>query len=208
MNGAAHGAIGAGTGFLIANTYGADPVTTIAFVGAGTVSALIPDLDVGGKLANKITLSDQLLKSAASLIGTFMMILSLFQGDGNERWIGTGIGAGLLFMAQKLSQKMMLIMTGIGVSAIGLIISKLWMILIGIYIIGAALSAHRTYTHSLLDLAFFAYIAYLFAVDMKSEMLFYVCTLSYASHLIADMRIFPMNKKGIKLLWPFSKMNF
>lgn len=208
MNGAAHSAIGAGTGFIIANLNGADPVTTIALISAGTVSALVPDLDIGGKLANKITLSDQLLKGVATLIGALMVTLSLFQGIGSEKWIGMIIGAAIIFFAQKLSQKIMLTLTGISVSAIGLVISKLWVTLIGIYIIGATFSSHRTYTHSLLGLAFFAYISYLFAVDMNTGLLFYTCTAGYASHLIADMRLLPMNKKGIKLLLPFSKMDF
>lgn len=208
MNGAAHSAIGAGTGFIIANLNGADPVTTIALISAGTVSALVPDLDIGGKLANKITLSDQLLKGVATLIGALMVTLSLFQGIGSEKWIGMIIGAAIIFFTQKLSQKIMLTLTGISVSAIGLVISKLWVTLIGIYIIGAAFSSHRTYTHSLLGLAFFAYISYLFAVDRNNGLLFYTCTAGYASHLIADMRLLPMNKKGIKLLLPFSKMDF
>lgn len=208
MNGVAHSAIGAGAGFLVANAFGADSITTLALISAGTVSALIPDLDIGGKLANKISLSDELLKSAATLIGFLMIVLSLLQGAGNEKWFGILIGTAIIFFAQKLSQKIMLIITGIGVAVIGFLLSKLWLMLIGIYIIGAALSPHRSYTHSLLGLAFFAYIAHLFAVDIKNVAMFYACIFGYISHLVADMRIFPVNKKGIKLFMPFSKINF
>ncbi len=207
MNGVAHSAIGAGTGFVIANVYGADPMTTLALVSAGTVSALIPDLDIGGKLAKKISLSDKMLKSVATIIGLLMMVLSLVQVDQNEKWLGFIIGGAIIFFAQKLSQKIMLILTGIGVAVLGFFLSKLWLLLIGIYIVGAALSPHRSYTHSLIGLAFFAYIAHLFAVDMNNDLLFYACTFGYASHLIADMRIFPANRRGIKLFLPFSKMD-
>ena len=68
-------AIGAGAGFIVANTGQTDLTTTLILVGLGSISALIPDLDVDGKLRNKITLSHEIVKWAAQIIGILLAYL-------------------------------------------------------------------------------------------------------------------------------------
>ena len=208
MNGVGHSAIGAGIGFVIAYTTGADPMTSAALVGAGGISGLVPDLDTGGKLTKKITLSDSLLKGVATIIGLLMIALTWFQGVGSERWLGILVGIAIIFFAQKLSKKIMLVVTGIGVIIAGILLGKLWLILIGVYIGIAALIPHRSYTHSLIGLAFFTYIANLFAIDVQVEGMFNTCVLGYASHLVADSRFIPGNKRGVKIFLPLSNKQF
>ena len=86
MKGTAHAAIGAGAGFIVANTGQTDLTTMLILVGLGSISALIPDLDVDGKLRNKITLSHEIVKWAAQIIGillaTLVFIVAMALKDG------------------------------------------------------------------------------------------------------------------------------
>ncbi len=88
MNGTAHTAIGAATGFMIANRFENEPSVTLLLVGLGAVSGLMPDLDIDGKLRNKITLSHKVIQAAAQLIGILLIIYSFYEGRNVERWAG------------------------------------------------------------------------------------------------------------------------
>ncbi|SDM90329.1 metal-dependent hydrolase [Bacillus sp. OK048] len=206
MNGTAHAAIGAATGFIVANTFQASPSETALFVGLGAVSGLMPDLDIDGKLRGKITLSHKLIQMAAQLIGILMIFYSFYEGSAREKWLGLGIGLGIMVVAGFIKQKHMLTITGIGVLMGGISLAEIWLILLGVYIIIASLSSHRSYTHSILGVIFFGVIASKFEVSVGIEGVFYCCLGGYISHLIADLKILPFNKRGIKLLLPVSKI--
>ncbi|MCQ6277542.1 metal-dependent hydrolase [Bacillus sp. V3B] len=204
MNGTAHTAIGAATGFIVANTFQTDPSTTLLLVGLGGVSGLVPDLDIDGKLRNKITLSHKVIRTAAQLIGILMIFYSMFEGRATERWIGFVIGLAMLGIASLIKQKHMLIITGIGVLAGGFSLQESWLMLLGIYILIASFVSHRSYTHSILGVIFFAIIAFKLESSIGVEGVFYTCVAGYISHLIADMKLLPFNKRGIKLFLPIS----
>src|SRR4051812_48525284 len=204
VNGTAHTAIGAATGFIVANTFQTDPSTTLLLVGLGGVSGLVPDLDIDGKLRNKITLSHKVIRTAAQLIGCLMILYSLLEGGAAERWIGIGIGVVMLGLSSLIRQKHMLIITGLGVVAGGFSLQESWLMLLGIYILIASFVSHRSYTHSILGVVFFGIIAFKFEASTGIEGAFYACLAGYISHLIADMKILPFNKRGIKLFLPIS----
>ncbi|MGF6949569.1 inner membrane protein [Neobacillus sp. B4I6] len=204
MNGTAHAAIGAATGFIVANTFHTSPSTTLFLIGLGGISGLIPDLDIDGKLRGKITLSHKVIRIVALLIGILMVFYSFYEGTTREKWIGLGIGIGLMIAASLIKQKHMLTITGIGVIAGGFSLTEIWLILLGIYILIASLVSHRSYTHSILGVVFFGIIASKLERSLGIDGVFYTCLAGYISHLIADFKILPFNKRGIKLFLPVS----
>lgn len=204
MNGTAHTAIGAATGFIVANTFENEPSVTLLLVGLGAVSGLMPDLDIDGKLRNKITLSHKVIQAAAQLIGILLIIYSFYEERNMERWMGIGIGFGMMILSAFIKQKHMLIISGVGVLAGGLSLQENWLLLLGIYILIASLVSHRSYTHSILGIVFFGFIAFNLERSVGIEGVYYACLGGYISHLVADMKLFPFNKRGIKLFLPLS----
>ncbi|MGM0921571.1 MAG: metal-dependent hydrolase [Bacillota bacterium] len=208
MNGTSHMAIGAGTGFIIASSMQTDLQTTLILSGLGGLTALMPDIDIDGKLSNRITLSHQFVRTLAQIIGFLMIMYSFFQGKGNEIWIGMGSGTAIIVLSAFFRQRHMLTMTGIGVLAGGLSLQESWIIMLGIFIVVASFVPHRSYTHSLAGLAFFAVIAFQFEQAIGMDAAFIVSTSGYASHLIADMKVLPFNRRGVKYFLPFSSKEF
>ncbi|MEK3853780.1 metal-dependent hydrolase [Cytobacillus sp. FSL H8-0458] len=204
MNGTAHAAIGAAAGYVVANTVHASPSTTLLLVGLGSVSGLIPDLDIDGKLRDRLTLSHEIFQTVAQIIGILMIIYSFYEGSPKEKWLGMGIGIGMTAISAKIRQKHMLTITGIGVLAGGASLQELWLILFGIYILIASFVSHRSYTHSLLGVIFFAFISSRFEMSLGIEGVYYTCLAGYISHLIADLKVLPFNKRGVKLFLPLS----
>ncbi|AZV42567.1 metal-dependent hydrolase [Peribacillus asahii] len=208
MNGTAHMIVGASTGFAVAYAMQADPTTTIMFVGLGGVTALIPDMDTDGKLSNKITFSYKFARATLQLMGVLILLYSFLEHANVMRWIGAGLGVGVIILASFLTQRMMLTLTGIGVVAAGIYIEENWILLLGVYMILASFVAHRSYTHSIIGVLFFGIIAYQFEASVGIEGMFLTCMLGYISHLITDMKVFPFNKRGVRWFLPFSKKEF
>ena len=206
MNGTAHTAIGAATGFIAANTFHSSPTETIILVGLGAVSGLMPDLDIDGKLRGKITLSHKVIRLTALLIGVLMVFYSFYEGRATEKWFGIGSGLVIMIVSSLIKQKHMLTITGIGVLVGGISLSEVWLILLGVYVIIASITSHRSYTHSILGVIFFGIIASKLEVSLGIDGVFYACLGGYISHLIADLKILPFNKRGIKLFLPVSKI--
>ena len=204
MNGTAHTAIGAATGFMIANRFDSEPSVTFLLVGLGAISGLMPDLDIDGKLRNKITLSHKVIQAAAQLIGILLIIYSFYEENNMERWMGIGIGFGMMILSAFIKQKHMLIISGVGVLAGGFSLQENWLLLLGIYILIASLVSHRSYTHSILGIVFFGFIAFNLERSVGIEGVYYACLGGYISHLVADMKLFPFNKRGVKLFLPLS----
>ncbi|WP_404451486.1 metal-dependent hydrolase [Virgibacillus necropolis] len=204
MNGTAHAAIGAATGFIVANTFHTTPSTTLFLVGLGSVSGLIPDLDIDGELRGKITLSHKMIQKVAQLIGILMVFYSFYEGANSEKYIGIGIGLGMIVLSSSIKQKHMLSITGVGILAGGLSLQETWFILLGIYILIASFVSHRSYTHSIVGVIFFGIIASKLEVSLGIEGIYYTCLAGYMSHLIADSKLLPFNKRGVKLFLPVS----
>lgn len=204
MNGTAHATVGGAAGFIAANTFQTSPSATVLLVGLGAVSALIPDLDIDGKLRGKITLSHKMLRTVAQLIGVLMIFYSFYEGTDREQYLGMGIGLAMLAIASRLKQRHMLTLTGIGVLAGGFSLQESWLILFGIYVLIASIVSHRSYTHSILGVVFFAVIASRLETSLGLQGIYYTCLSGYISHLITDSKFLPFNKRGIKLFLPVS----
>ncbi|MEZ7794146.1 metal-dependent hydrolase [Niallia circulans] len=208
MNGTSHAVIGSATGFIVAHTVQSTPSETLLLVSIGAVSGLIPDLDIDGKLRGKITLPHQMIQLSAQVIGIMMILYSFFDRTALERWMGVGIGILILFIASLIKQKHMLTITGIAVLMGGISLEERWIILLGIYIMIASFTSHRSYTHSILGVVFFGIIAADLETSLGINGLFYTCIGGYISHLLADLKILPVNKRGVKLFLPLSSKEF
>jgi len=204
MNGTAHTAIGAATGFMVANTFQTTPTETLILVGLGSVAGLIPDLDIDGTLRGRITLSHKVTRSVAQVIGIMMIIYSLYEGTAMEKLRGIGIGTAMLVVSSLIKQKHMLTISGIGVLGGGVSLQESWLMLFGVYIIIASLVSHRSYTHSIVGVIFFALIAFKLEAAIGTPGIFYTCLGGYISHLVADLKVLPFNKRGIKLFLPLT----
>ena len=204
MNGTAHAAIGAATGFVVANNMDVSSSVTFLFVGLGTISGLMPDLDIDGKLSSRITFSHKVIQSVAQLIGLLMIIYSFYEGTATERYFGAGVGLAMMIISSFIKQRHMLMITGIGVIAAGVFLQEMWLLLLGIYILIASYVSHRSYTHSIIGVIFFGIIASKLELSLGIDGVFYTCLAGYLSHLVADSKLLPINKRGIKLFLPFS----
>ncbi|QKY70710.1 metal-dependent hydrolase [Lentibacillus sp. CBA3610] len=205
MDGKIHAVIGAGTGVTVAQSIGMEPVETAVLMTTGIIAALVPDLDTAGKLANRISLSHKMIQGFVRTTGIITGAYAWFGLSGYAMYIGLALGVFLLLIAPKFSQKLMLFVSGAAIIAAGVAMMEIWVWLTGVYVAIAALVAHRSYTHSLVGLLFFAIIAFYIQERFAMEGLFWTLVLAYASHLLADMRFVPGNKRGIKLFLPFSQ---
>ncbi|MGJ9460713.1 metal-dependent hydrolase [Oceanobacillus sp. CF4.6] len=208
MEGTTHALIGATTGLMTASIYQTDLASMSLLVAIGTVSGLVPDLDIDGKLSNRITFSKKFLQIVSRSIAIFIIAYSLFTGIGMEKWIGVGAGISIIIISSLIRQRRMLTITGIGVLVGGQALEENWIWLLGIYIIIASFVSHRSYTHSILGIIFFGVIASSLEKSLVLDGVFVTCILGYISHLFADMKVFPVNKRGIKLFLPFSRKQF
>ncbi|WP_162356842.1 metal-dependent hydrolase [Metabacillus mangrovi] len=205
MRGSSHALIGGAAGMAVAYGQQADPVTAASLIGIGVLSGLMPDLDVNGKLSNTIT-SKKWIYGLMALIGALLAGDSAFSERGTQQWAGMMIGAGLLVLPRIFMKKRtVLFMTGAAILGAGFIMHETWILLMGIYIAAASRQPHRGITHSLIGLAFFGWIGYLLEQDLQMDGVFYTSLAGYASHLAADLKLLPMNRKGVKWLQPFSK---
>jgi inner membrane protein len=205
VNGTAHMVIGAGAGFLAARYLQTAPAETLLLLGAGGLSGLIPDLDVDGKLRNTFTSSHKFLMSLAQLIGIAVIVYSWWAGTEAEMWRGIAAGLAIMLVSVFIKKRHLLTVAGTGALAGGVFLDENWVWLLGIYIIIASLVSHRSYTHSLLGAAFFTVILYYLQISIETEGILLAGTAGYISHLAADMKWLPFNKRGVKLFLPFSR---
>jgi inner membrane protein len=205
MNGTAHATMGGAIGFVTANIYQAEPATTVLFVGLGAVAALVPDLDVGGKLRGKLTVSHKVIRGIVQLIAILFILYSYLEATAQQQLIGIAIGILMFLFSFRLKQKHMLTLTSIGVIIGGASLQEIWLTLFGVYMLLASFVAHRTYTHSILGILFFAIIAREFEASVVIDGVYITLLVSYISHLIGDSKYLPFNSRGIKLFLPLSK---
>ena len=84
MKGTAHAVIGAAAGFGAAKATGADVDELLFLIGAGTMSGLVPDLDTGGTLTNRMTVSNTYLNTAVRLMGILLDCMLTFMQQEKE----------------------------------------------------------------------------------------------------------------------------
>src|SRR4051812_26046423 len=98
MKGSTHAVIGAVSGFGVSVSINAAPLEMVILTGIGSVTALVPDLDVNGKLANKITVEKKWLILFFSIAGLLLAIYSYFMLAGIKQMSGFLISMGLLLL--------------------------------------------------------------------------------------------------------------
>ncbi|OXS80014.1 metal-dependent hydrolase [Domibacillus enclensis] len=209
MKGSSHAVIGAATGVGTAVWLQSAPIETALFACVGAVAALVPDLDVNGKLANKITVEKKWLILFFTAAGLLLALYSYFMLFGLKQATGFMISLGLLLLPRLfIKQRMMLFLTGLLVMYAGWYINETWVLYAGLFILFSSLVSHRTWTHSIIGILFFYLVAVEIARAYPVPGLLAVLVLSYVSHLVADMKMLPVNKKGTKFFYPIWKKEF
>ncbi|MBE1554755.1 metal-dependent hydrolase [Sporosarcina limicola] len=214
IKGTSHLTIGAAGGIGVGLYTQADPLTLGLFAAVGAVSGLIPDLDTNGLASNKITLSKGLIKTPLMLMGIGIIIYSLYQSFISTTFdfqllLSILIGGGMVVLSKIITQKRMLTLTGVGVVMGGLALNMtLWIMLLGVYILIASFLPHRSYTHTIIGLSFFAGIMHMAQTALSFDGLFLVGIVGYISHLVADMKALPVNRRGVKFFAPIWNKEF
>ncbi|MBS4199235.1 metal-dependent hydrolase [Bacillus sp. FJAT-49732] len=207
MDGKTHFIVGGIAGIGVSSYVGVELPTAISYTLLGACIGLIPDLDVKGTLSNKISLNKNWIITLLALLGLLIIVNSYTLYKDFDRWLGFGLGLALLiFPPFLIKQKYMLLLTGAASLLIGVSQQSTWLMMLGVYICVAALLPHRSLTHSLIGLFYFSLIGYYLEKDFQMNGILLVCVVSYASHLLLDMKIFPKNRRGVRLLQPFSKI--
>ncbi|MCL6446008.1 MAG: metal-dependent hydrolase [Alicyclobacillus sp.] len=177
-------------------------VTQAVFVGATMVGALVPDLDQPDALmARKI----EVFFGLPVLVIAAVLILLLHHGTSLTAW-GLTILLTVLFGAAKNTTRIL----GLGVLAAGILylgwhkqIPLEGSILLAIWMVGAAVSKHRTFTHSIIGAGLFAsginlctHLLNTLHISMIAPGL----VLGYVVHLAGDAMA-----GGVPLLWPWGQ---
>lgn len=207
MDGNTHALVGGIVGGLVSYTVGNGVISldTGVLVAAGTVAGLLPDLDTNGKLSNKITASGNSFKGIFRILSILVIIYSLVLLGGTDKLLGLLFGIVSFVVTGKVTQRKMQLATGLVIILVGVVLSKLWVILLGLYVMVASIVGHRTHTHSLLGLGYFSYVVILAGKDFHMiNGIELALILGYVSHIVLDFKIF--NKRGVQLLRPFSKL--
>ncbi|MBS4176775.1 metal-dependent hydrolase [Lederbergia citrea] len=207
MDGKTHFIVGGIAGVGVANYIGADLSTAVSLTLLGGCVGLVPDLDVNGTLAKRVTMNKNWLVFLLGLLGIMVIIYSVWGSSTNFPWLGIIVGSGLLTLPSIIvKQKMMLLLTGLAIGAAGISLQSTWLIMLGVYISIASRLPHRSLTHSLIGLGYFSGFGYFLEQDIKIDGVMFVCSIGYLSHLILDMKWIPKNRRGVKFFQPFSKL--
>lgn len=208
MKGSSHALIGVTAGAIAGYQVQPDLYSVAVASAIGGVSALVPDLDTNGVASNRITISKQITQWLMQLVGAGILVAIVYQyftkGFTPSILLYAGIGLLFFIVSRFITQRRMLTLTGVMVMWLGIVMHQsIGILLVGSYIVIASFLSHRSYTHSLLGLAFYAFILNQLQQEWQIDVLLIAGLAGYASHLIADMKIFPMNRRGVKWFMPF-----
>ena len=213
MKGSSHLGIGIAAGAVAGFTIQPDITTVLVCAGIGGVSGVVPDLDTNGLASNRITLSKKLSKGLMELTAVGIFLSLLYQvftvGVGPDIYLYAGIGLLLLIFSRFITQKRMLTFTGVLVMLLGFVLDEsIGILLAGGYIIFASFLPHRSYTHSLLGVLFYALILKYMYIEWPIDGMMAAGLAGYISHLVADMKLLPVNRRGVKWFLPFWRQEF
>lgn len=207
MKGSSHAAIGVTVGAIAGFQVQPDLYTIAISSLVGGVSALVPDLDTNGLASNRITFSKQFTQWLMQFVGIGILIAIAYQyftkGFAPSIILYAGIGLLFFIVSRFITQRRTLTLTGVMVMWLGIVMHQsIGILLVGSYIVIASFLPHRSYTHSLLGLAFYTFILHQLQQEWAIEGLLVAGIAGYASHLVADMKLLPMNRRGVKWFVP------
>lgn len=213
MKGSSHLGIGIAAGAITGFIIQPNLTTVMICASIGGVSGVVPDLDTNGLASNRITLSKKVSKGLMEIVGVGILLILLFQafteGLSRDIYIYAGIGLLLLIVSRLITQKRMLTITGILIMLLGFVLDEsIGILLASSYIIFASFLPHRSYTHSLLGVAFYALILKYLYIEWPIDGMMAAGLAGYISHLVADMKLLPVNRRGVKWFLPLWKQEF
>jgi inner membrane protein len=172
-------------------------VTDALLIVASVIGSTLPDFDQEDSLlSRKAEKLAQLLTFLAILatIGLLHLQTSLFA------WIGALVIGFVLVSRANVMRKVALGILGVGLLALGITgrIEITGSVMLAAWTVGAMLTKHRTFTHSLLGLVLFGGGVFENITMTNLAVLPWGLSLGYMMHMVADI---PAG--GIPLLWPW-----
>lgn len=178
-------------------------LTGVAVAG---LASLAPDLDEpGSRLGRGLAIAPKYLRVALITLGLTIGGWGWYRLDvtrtTREQLLLAGIGLGILggAFSEKTGRRLMLALTGVFVVAGGIWLQLFWLTLLGAFVVVSPFLAHRTFTHTIWATALWAYIAHGAAASWRDPGVFWLGTLGYVSHLMADS----LTRAGVKYFYPF-----
>jgi inner membrane protein len=113
--------------------------------------------------------------------------------------IGLGLGVLGAAFSEKTGRRLMLALTGLFVIIGGIWLQLWWLTLLGTFVVVSPFLSHRTYTHTVWATVLWGYICHGASTSWRDPGVFWLGTLGYLSHLIADS----LTKAGVKWFFPF-----
>lgn len=207
MKGSSHAALGITVGAIAGFQMQPDLYSVAVGSVVGGVSALVPDLDTNGLASSRITLSKKVAQWLMQFTGIGILAAIVYQyftkGFSSSILLYAGIGLLFFIVSRFITQRRMLTLTGVMVMWLGIVMHQsIGVLLAGSYIVIASFLPHRSYTHSLLGLAFYAFILNHLQQEWAIDCLMIAGIAGYASHLVGDMKLLPMNRRGVKWFAP------
>lgn len=213
MKGTSHLVIGTAVGAVAGYMVQPDIHTALIGAAVGGISGVVPDLDTNGLASNTITLSKKVSKWLMETAGIVILLTLIYkavtQGLSTDVYIYGAIGLLLLIISRLITQRRMLTITGILVMLLGFVLGQSTGILLaGSYIIIASFIPHRSYTHSIIGVVFYWYILQHLNAEWPVDGLVAAGLAGYISHLFADLKILPVNRRGVKFFLPLWNKEF
>ncbi|QPC46506.1 metal-dependent hydrolase [Mangrovibacillus cuniculi] len=208
MNGTTHAVVGGTVGVSIGIASNVPTETTFFLASAGIVAALMPDIDTQGILANKLAAGKKLMCSVCTLAAICLGIMWFLGELSWNAYMLIPIVIGLIAVPPVIPKKYFVSGAGSLLAGIGIYTQLNAIIYLGVFILIGSLLPHRSYTHSILGLAFWGIISVYLELWLAVEQLMVTLVIAYASHLLLDSKYIPPNRRGIKLFLPFSNKNF
>ncbi|AXH99774.1 metal-dependent hydrolase [Sporosarcina sp. PTS2304] len=213
MKGTSHLLIGTIVGAVAGYAVHSDVTTALTGAAVGGISGVVPDLDTNGLASNSITLSKKVSKWLMETAGIVILLTLCYQvmqqGLSHDIYVYGGIGFLLLVVSRLITQRHMLTITGILVVLLGFVLGQSpGILLAGGYIIIASFLPHRSYTHSLIGVGFYAVILTQLYAQWPIDGMVAAGLAGYSSHLFADLKILPVNRRGVKWFLPFWTREF
>ncbi len=170
------------------------------------VAALAPDLDEpNSRLGRDLSFDPRYFRFGLLLLGALVGAWAWYRLDltllaRQQAALGAlALGvAGAAFSSEKTGRRVMLAFTGVLLLGAALWVQWSWLAVLGVFVAGSPFLGHRTLTHTLWAAALWAWICQGAARTLHDPGIFWLGTLGYLSHLVADS----LTKARVKWLAP------
>lgn len=184
-------------------------LTGVAVAG---LSALAPDLDApGSRLGRDLSFDPKYFRYGLLVVGALLGMWAWYRLDlthtARQQALLAGIALGVLGAAlasENVSRRVMLAFTGVLIVGVGGWLRLSWLAMLGGFVGIAPWLPHRSWTHTVWATLLWGYLCQAAAYALHDPGIFWLGTLGYLSHLVADS----LTKAGVKWFFPVLGRSF